>query len=298
MLLGGVIAYLLYPGLSIWMILLVALILSPTDAALGQAVVKNEQVPTSLRQAISTESGLNDGIALPPILYCIAAMSITASAHEGGWLMFMFLQLTLGPIVGAMIGFAGGRLVDVAAERNRMHETFQRLSCLSLAVIAFAAAESVEGNGFIAAFFAGLFLGAKDHAVRERIQEFGEAEGMQLSLIIFLLLGMVMVPLALPFWGWTDLIYAILSLTVIRMLPVAIAMVGSGLDRNTILFVGWFGPRGIASVLYVIIVLTSLGFAGYEKMLSIMVLTILLSVFLHGMSAVPLTHRYVGGLSK
>ena len=293
MLLGGALAYLLFPELNIWMLLLLAFILSPTDAALGQAVIKNERVPIQIRQAVSAESGLNDGIALPPILYCIAALSTTASQHEGGWLMFMFLQLTLGPVVGAMVGYVGGKLVDLAAERDWMHETFQRLSCLSLAIIAFAAAEAVEGNGFIAAFFAGLFLGAKDHAVRERIQEFGEAEGMQLSLLIFLLLGLVLVPLVSPYWTWIDLLYAILSLTIIRMVPVALSMIGAGLDRNTILFVGWFGPRGIASLLYLMIVVTSLGFSGYEKMLGIITLTILLSVFCHGMSAVPLTNLFV-----
>jgi NhaP-type Na+/H+ or K+/H+ antiporter len=298
MFLGAITAYVLFPELNIWMILLIAFILSPTDAALGQAVIKNERVPITIRQAISTESGLNDGIALPPILYCIAALSVTTSTHEGDWLTFMFLQLSLGPVVGAIVGYVGGRLVDYAAERDWMHETFQRLSCISLAVISFAGAESVEGNGFIAAFFAGLFLGAKNHAVRERIQDFGEAEGMQLSLLIFLLLGMIMVPRVLPFLTWIDLLYAVLSLTFVRMVPVAISMIGAGLHRNTILFTGWFGPRGIASVLYVMIVVTSLGFAGYERMLGVITLTIVLSIFAHGMSAVPLTNIYARLMEK
>ena len=107
MIAGTVIAYFLFPDLSIWMILLIALILSPTDAALGQAVIKNEQVPIPLRRAISVESGLNDGIALPPILFCIAALSTVESHQDGGWLVFMFKQLTIGPLVGALFGFGG-----------------------------------------------------------------------------------------------------------------------------------------------------------------------------------------------
>jgi NhaP-type Na+/H+ or K+/H+ antiporter len=297
MLAGAATAYLLFPDLSIWMILLVALILSPTDAALGQAVIKNEQVPIPLRRAVSVESGLNDGIALPPILFCIAALSTAESHQDGGWLWFMFKQLTLGPLFGAAFGFAGGRIVEWASKRNFMEHTFQRLACVPIAILTFAGAEAVGGNGFIAAFFAGLFLGVNTHDVRERIQEYGEAQGMQLSLLLFFLFGVVLIPAVLPYIGWIEFFYAVLSLTVIRMIPVALSLIGSKLDFPTMLYVGWFGPRGIASLLYVLIVVTSLGFENYEKMVAIISLTILMSIFAHGISALPLTQRYTRSLS-
>jgi NhaP-type Na+/H+ or K+/H+ antiporter len=294
MLLGGAVAYWLFPEVNIWLIAMVALILSPTDAALGQAIIKSPHIPQRIRESVSIESGLNDGIALPPILLCIAVLVGGQSTidESGHWAMFMLSQLTLGPLVGGLVGWLGGKAVDGAAQRGWSDSTFQRLSAISLALMAYACAELLQGNGFIAAFFAGLLLGAKTPQLRERIQEFGEAEGQLLSLFIFLILGLVMIPAAAEHWNMTMLAYAILSLTLIRMLPVAISLIGSGLDSFTVLFLGWFGPRGIASILYLLIAVGDLGFAGYESALSVIVLTVLLSTVLHGISAVPLSNIF------
>ncbi len=294
MLLGTGLGMLMFDSVGIWAIALMALILSPTDAALGQAVVKSEDVPSRIRQSISVESGLNDGIALPPILLCMALLGAEAGHHEGGWLGFMIKQVTLGPVVGLAVGWIGGRLIQVMSNRGWMEETFQRLSALPLAILAFAFAESVEGNGFIAAFVAGLGLtmGATSAHVRHQIQEFGETEGTQLILVVFLIFGLAMVPTASEYWGMPELIYALASLTVIRMVPVAISLIGAKLDWQTIAFIGWFGPRGIASVLYLLMALAAIGFVGYEQIMSVIVLTVAISVYAHGISAVPLSRRY------
>jgi len=135
-------------------------------------------------------------------------------------------------------------------------------------------------------------LGARTHEVRERIQEFAEAEGQQKALYIFLLLGLVLVPAVLPHWDTRAWLYALLSLTVIRMLPVAVSLIGTRFDWQTVSFIGWFGPRGIASILYLLIVIGKLGTKGLEYMISVVVLTVLLSVFLHGISAIPLSQLY------
>ena len=296
MLFGFGLGVLLFDSFSWWVIAIVALILSPTDAALGQAVIKSPIVPDRIRQSISVESGLNDGIALPPILACMAALGAGASEHEGAWGVFMLKQLGLGVIVGALVGWIGGQLMDRVASRGWMESTFQRLSALALALLSFALAESVEGNGFIAAFCGGLALGTRSPEIRKRVQEYGEAEGTLLSLGVFLMFGLVMVPVALEYWHWREFLYAFASLTVIRMVPVAISLIGARLGWPTIAFVGWFGPRGIASVLYLLIVVTTLGVAGYEHPLSIIVLTVLLSVVAHGVSAVPLSKLYANRL--
>ena len=149
-----------------------------------------------------------------------------------------------------------------------------------------------HGNGFIAAYCAGLFLGTQTHAVRERIQEFGEAEGQQMSLFVFLILGLAMVPAMVNYWDIQALFYAILSLSVIRMIPVVLCLRGTGLDGPGMWFIAWFGPRGIASVLYALIAVSNLGVTGYERGFAVITLTVLLSVFLHGLSAVPLTACY------
>ncbi len=298
--LGILLAWPLFPHLSFWLLALLALILSPTDAALGQAVVKSEAVPERIRQAINVESGLNDGIALPPILLGIAVLAGDPSRQLGSgfWGDFIRSQLLFGPLVGAVVGWLGGRLVDRAAQRGWMNDTFQRLASAALAMLAYAAAEEVHGNGFIAAYFAGLLLGVRSHAVRERLQEFGEAEGQQLALFIFLLFGLVLVPRALPHWDMGAWVYAVLSLTVVRMLPVALSLIGSGLDRPSVAFIGWFGPRGIASILYLIMVVGKLGAQKLEYVLAVIVLTVLLSVFAHGVTAVPLAGAYGRHLSK
>ena len=294
MIFGTVFGVWMFDGVSIWAIMLMAFILSPTDAALGQAVVKSEGVPIQIRQSISVESGLNDGIALPPILIVMALLGAEAGEHEGAWLGFVIKQVTLGPVVGFAVGFIGGKLMQVTADKGWTEETFQRLSALPLAILAFAFAESVEGNGFIAAFVAGLGLTAAitSQSVKHQVQEFGETEGMQLILVVFLIFGLAMVPAAVPYWGIREVVYALASLTVLRMLPVAISLIGAKLDWQTITFVGWFGPRGIASVLYLLMAVAAIGIEGHEQVMSVIVLTIMISVFVHGISATPLSLRY------
>jgi len=296
MILGLLFAVLLFPAINLWSLALLAFILSPTDAALGQAVVTSPVVPENIKQAINVESGLNDGIALPPILVCMAALSAPATEHAGAqyWIVFTMKQFLFGPLLGGLVGWLGGLLVDRASKAGWMNSTFQRLTAGSLAVLAFALAEVFHGNGFIAAFFGGLMLGTHSPVVRERIQEFGEAEGQQLQLFVFLLFGLILVPKVAVYWDFRAWLYAILSLTVIRMVPVAISLIGTQHSWPTIAFIGWFGPRGIASILYLIIVFITIGFTGYEQMMAIIVLTVLLSIFLHGITAVPLSRLYAG----
>lgn len=292
--LGVAVAAPLFRDMGLLAVTLTAFILSPTDAALGQPVLTSPVVPERIKEAINVESGLNDGIVLPPILACIAALSPGASEHAGlyGWIAFVAKQFLFGPLLGALVGFLGGLAVDGASKRGWTTATFQRLAAWSLAVMAYSLAEAFHGNGFIAAFFGGLALGVHNPLVREQIQEFGEAEGQQLALIVFLLFGLAAVPKAVPYLDGAAWLYAALSLTVIRMVPVTISLLGTGLSRFSVAFIGWFGPRGIASVLYLLIVVNNLGLAGYERMLSVIVLTVTLSVYLHGFTAVPLSRLY------
>ncbi len=291
MLLGFCVAAMLVNSNNLWIAALVALILSPTDAALGQAVVSSEKLPERMRQAINVESGLNDGIALAPIMMCIAALSggEHSSHSSDSWLMFVLRQLTLGPAAGIFVGWFGGWLVEAASKREWMQPTFQRLVAGSLAVLAYTVAEQFHGNGFIAAYCAGLFLGTQTPEIRERIHEFGEAEGQQMSLFVFLLFGLALVPMMVGHWDFWGLLYATLSLTVIRMLPVTLSLRGAGLDSREVWMIAWFGPRGIASVLYSLMAVSLIGVTGYEREFGVITLTVLLSIFLHGLSAVPLT---------
>lgn len=293
MCLGILVGWLIFPDINIWLIAIMALSLSPTDAALGQAVIKSKNIPERVRRWVSIESGLNDGIVLPFLLVCIAGLT-AESAGPGVkyWLVYMLQQLALGALIGGLIGWLGGLLVDKATTKGWMNSTFQRLSAGSLALLCFVGAEFFHGNGFIAAFFGGLMLGTKTPEIRKRLQEYGEAEGQQLALLVFLGFALLMVPKALPFWDFKAFLYAFLSLTLIRMGPVMLSLAGLRLGLSTLGFIGWFGPRGIASVLYLLIVVGKTGVEGYERPFAVIVLTVLLSVFAHGLSAVPLANRF------
>ncbi|MBL7848871.1 MAG: cation:proton antiporter [Cyclobacteriaceae bacterium] len=294
MIAGILLAVPLFPGENIWLIALMALILSPTDAALGLAVVTSERVPMKIRQTINVESGLNDGFALPPILVCLAVLSGTEHSTDGFsyWALFTVKQFVFGPLIGGAVGWIGGALVERTSQKGWMNETFQRLASLSIAVLAYAGAEALQGNGFIAAYFSGMMLGTKTHIFRERIHGFGESLSQVMVLLIFLVTGLIIVPIAYLYWDLNTWIYALLSLTVIRMIPVALSLIGTGLDRKTVTFIGWFGPRGIASVLYLLMAVIQLKLAGHERLFAVIALTVLLSIFLHGMTAVPFSKLF------
>lgn len=294
MVLGILLAIPMFPGVATWSLALMALALSPTDAALGLAVVTSPQVPLRIRQTINVESGLNDGFALPPLLVCLAMLSEPAGANLDltYWGFFTLKQFVFGPIIGGLVGWVGGSLVEWSSRKDWMNETFQRLASLSIAVLAYAGAEAMGGNGFIAAFVSGMLLGTKTDVFRKRIHGFGESLGQVLVLLIFMVTGLIVVPLSYPYWDWIALAYALLSLTVIRMLPVALSLLGTGLDLKSIGFIGWFGPRGVASILYLLMAVIELKVPGNERIFSVISLTVLLSIFLHGISAVPLSRIF------
>ena len=290
---GFFVGYLMFDSLSLAIIALVALMLTPTDAALGQSLIKSPLLPERIKQNISVESGLNDGISLPAIVICIAIISgEVVNNSEMTWLLFIATQLILGPIVGGLIGWFGGKYVEKSAIKQWMAPVYQSLCSLALPILAYCVAEVVHGNGFIAAFVCGYFFGVQNHTIRLRIQEFGEAEGQQLTLFVFLLFGFVMVPYSFDYWDLNALIYALLSLTIVRMVPVFVSLICSKVDWQEQCIYAWFGPRGIASILYLLMFIATVSREGYQYPIAIIVLTVFLSIILHGVSALPIVNWY------
>ena len=290
---GAFAAAWMFPAFSVWEAALLAALLAPTDAALGQSVVSAKAVPVRIRQSINIESGLNDGIALPAVLlFAALAASSEEAVRSADWLQFGLMQVTLGPLAGALIGYAGARLIDAAAERGWATTAFQGIAILSLAVLAYILAELVGGNGFISAFVAGIVFG---HCIRHEclfLFEFMESEGQLLMLITFLVFGAALLPESLAHIDATIIVYAVLSLTLIRMIPTALSLLGSGVRLPTYLFLGWFGPRGLASILFVLLILEEAELAHSEELFTITVVTVALSVVLHGITAAPLAAAY------
>ena len=213
-------------------------------------------------------------------------------ANAADFIVLGVTQVTLGPAVGIAIGLLGAYLIDKAATTGRSNRTFEGMAVLALALLSFAVAEAVGGNGFIATFAAGLSFGA---IVRNRcasLFEFMETEGQLLTLLTFFVFGALMIPEALPLIDAKTLLYAILSLTVIRMLPVALSLLGSGVGLATHLFLGWFGPRGLASILFALLIIERSQIPHRGDILAVTVATVALSVILHGVTAAPFAKRY------
>jgi NhaP-type Na+/H+ or K+/H+ antiporter len=290
---GTLVAEQLFPDFSFWEAALLAALLAPTDAALGQSVVSAKAVPIRIRQAINVESGLNDGIALPAVLLLAALAGAGHGASEASdWIRFGLLQVTLGPLAGVVVGFVGARLLDAAIEKGWVSEAFQGIGILSLAVFTFVAAELIGGNGFIAAFVGGMMFGNTIRHPCTFLFEFMESEGQLLMLITFLVFGAALLPEGIEHMSPVIFLYAVLSLTVIRMIPIMISLIGAGLRMPTTLFLGWFGPRGLASILFVLLILEESDVPHRNELLSITVITVALSALLHGVTAAPFSNLY------
>lgn len=295
---GAVAAVVVLDGTSWPEAFVLAAVLAPTDAALGQAVVTSPVVPVRIRQTLNIESGLNDGITLPAVLFFVYLTGATehGDAGFGHWLQFVALQLTLGPLVGIGVGWAGVKLLQTARDRGWAAEPFQDIAMLGLALLSFGLAEGVGGNGFIAAFVAGATAGNTARSLCGSLLEFMEAEGQLLGLLVFLVFGAALVPAAWSQLGPAVILYAVLSLTAVRMVPVAVSLIGSRVKLPTVLFLGWFGPRGLASILFALLVVEEAGMETGATVVAIVTLTVLLSVFAHGVSAVPGAHLYARSL--
>ena len=292
---GTGLAVLLFPSaLTFWEAAVLSTILAPTDAALGQAVVNSRQVPSFIRQTINVESGLNDGICLPFLLLFLALAEESEQATDAlYWLTFGGRQIVFGVGVGVAVGYFGSKLVEKSLQRKWMSESFEELSVLGLAFLAYTGADMVGGNGFIAAFCAGLISGnITSESLRQTLYDFGEAEGQLLTLVTFLLYGAVMVPSSLNQATWQMWLYAISSLTAVRILSVAISTAGSKLQPVSILFIGWFGPRGIASIVYGLLILNENNLLGSDTIFNTMAVAVFLSVFAHGLTAFPGANWY------
>src|SRR5215211_7284956 len=292
--LGTVVAAQVLTDLTFWEAAIVGVVLAPTDAALGQDVVSNPRVPVRIRQALNVEAGLNDGLSVPFLaLFLTLAEAEEEHLPANLWIRFAIEQIGFGALVGVGVGLVGGWLVRWASRRGWMTDSFERLALLALAIIAWALADQIGGNGFIAAFVGGLLIGPTVQRLGERVMRFTEAEGQLLNLSVFFIFGVLVLGAIEPL-SWEVALYALLSLTLIRMLPVALSLYGTHLRGISVLFAGWFGPRGLASIVLGLIVVveeTPL-LPGRDEIEAVVALTVLLSVLLHGVTAAPLSAVY------
>ncbi len=282
---GTGVAMVVVPGLGVTEAALLAAVLAPTDAALGQAVVSDRRLPVRIRQALNVESGLNDGIAVPVVTVLLAAAAVEGAGGAGDWVALAGRQIGVGLAAGIGAGALGGRMLDARATAGAVEGVYRQLATIAVAAAAFGLAGVLDGNGFIAAFTAGLTFGHVARRQCDDVQNFTEDEGELLSAVTFVVFGAVLIGPMLDGLSWPIAIYAVASLTVIRIVPVLVAMIKSGMFLETRLFLGWFGPRGLASILFALVVVDELDTPAGRTIFAVAAWTVLASVVAHGLSA-------------
>jgi sodium/hydrogen antiporter len=289
---GTLAALALFPELNLWTAAALATMLAPTDAALGLPVVTNPRLPSRIRQGLNVESGLNDGVCVPLLIIFLTMAQAEEGIGQVEPVKVVLEEIGFGVVGGVVAGALGAWVLRAFARRGWMEGTWRQIDAVATALLAYTLAAALGGSGFIAAFTAGIVFGivAADHA--EEATFLAEQTGELLNAVTFLLFGALLLGPALGELDWSIALYAIASLTLLRMLPVALAMVGSGMRRVTVWFVGWFGPRGLASIVFVLILLEATELPERSLMLTVVTWTVALSVYAHGLTAWPGAARY------
>ncbi|APR39305.1 cation:proton antiporter [Paraburkholderia sp. SOS3] len=279
--------------MTFWEAGILAAILAPTDAGLGQVIVNSSRVPRRIRQALNVEAGLNDGLAVPFLMFFIALAEARETGNGGSVLTrFLIEQLGYGTLVGLAIGLAGGYLLGLARRKEWMAEPVAQLGVVALPLACVVASEATGASMFIAAFVAGLTTQIGFSEVGKHSVEFAEDWGQLFDYFVFFLFGLLVTQVWAQF-SFAILLYAVLSLTLVRMLPVAVALRGTHLSRPTVLFMGWFGPRGLASIVLGLVYLEgNTGLPGEPVIKLAVMATVLLSILAHGLTALPATGWY------
>src|SRR3954467_6750603 len=290
---GAVIGAAVIPGVSFAEAFVLAIVLACTDAALGQAVVSDERVPSRVRQGLNVESGLNDGLCVPLFFIAIAIAETDAGETSGeSAARLVFEQIGYGLVGGVAAGALGGLALRYATRRRLIEPHWLQILSVATALVAAGIASGLGGSIFIAAFTGGFLFGTlradRGGEVTYLVDEGGEV----FNAVTFIVFGAAILGPMLDDVTWQIGLYAVLSLTVVRMLPVALAMLGTGARPPTVAFVGWFGPRGLASIVFAVILVEDANLAHESVLLNTIFLTVALSVLLHGVSATPLARRY------
>jgi sodium/hydrogen antiporter len=291
--LGALAAAVIFDQLTVWEAVILAIVLAPTDAALGQAVVTEPRVPGRIRQGLNVESGLNDGICVPLLFAAVALADVESEISEGRSAATLLLEeIGYGVVGGVLGGLVVAAIVIYAGRRDLIAGPWLPVIPAAGAALAYGTASALGGSGFIAAFVAGMTFRLALGRDPEQINELSEQVGNVLNGITFVLFGAILLGPALGELSWELALYAVLSLTLVRMLPVAIAMLGSRARAPTLGFLGWFGPRGLASIVFAVIVIEESNLPHEHLIVLAIYLTVGLSVFAHGVSAAPLAGRY------
>jgi len=288
--LGFGIALLMFDFISIYEAAILGTMLAATDAALGKAVITNKAVPSRLREGLNIESGLNDGICVPILLFFIAlSVSAVPAQSEASAIALLVQEVGIGLVVGLGLAFIAAKALRWSLKKGWLTEIWMQVTVIGLAIASFAVAQSLHGSGYIAAFAGGLLFGYMASDATHKLVFAAEGAGETLALVTWLLFGAMVISPALQLFSWEVILYAVLSLTVIRIVPIFLSLAGLGESNSSKLFLGWFGPRGLASIVFAIIVINA-GVPNAEFLALVVTCTVFMSLIAHGISARPMAH--------
>lgn len=297
--LGYFTGILIFDQLSLLEVAILATMLAPTDAALGKAVVTNEKVPANIREGLNVESGLNDGICVP-ILFILLALTTGSSEHESTTFMALSLvaeEIGIGVVIGVGLATLGAKLLYLCANRGWITDTWGQLPVITMALACFGIAQWLGGSGFIASFTGGLVFGSIVKHHKHQLLQSAEATGDTLALITWVVFGALVIGQSIHSFSWDVVLYSLLSLTVIRMLPVFLVLTGEKLRTDEKLFMGWFGPRGLASIVFILIVIKD-QLPGGDTLAMTVACTVILSIICHGLSANVFIAKLVARIAR
>lgn len=283
---GAATAALFLPGLSFWEGAVLAAVIAPTDAALGQPLLEDKRVPSDVRHVLNVESGLNDGLSVPILLVLLCAAR--ADAHPDMttyWVEFGARQLVLGPITGVVVGYVASKLLFLVSHRFGESEMQARIGFVAVAVLSYGLAELVHGNGLIACFSAGLVCGKL--ARNPRLTSFADAEGKLLAGLVFFIVGAQLLPAAWEDVNLSTVGFAVVALSAARMLPAALTLMGTRLGAKAVVTIGWFGPRGVATIVLALLVQRVAKWEDTNVVFAAAITTVVMSIVLHGATAAP-----------
>jgi NhaP-type Na+/H+ or K+/H+ antiporter len=289
---GYVIGIFLFPELAWIELALLAAVLAPTDAALGEQVVSNKSVPAKIRASLNVESGLNDGIVVPIVFLLLALYSAQNSEVSKAEAITLFIEeIGIGILIGTAFAYGASKLIILSMKKHWLEESWRPMLMITIAIGCFALAQSLHGSGFIAAYIGGLIFGKVVSTKKIEFQKAAEGTGKILTLLVWIIFGTVLITKFVDYFSWEIIVYSLLSLTVIRMVPVMLSLIKSGFSFKESLFTAWFGPRGLASIVFVIIVM-DVNIEHEDTFVLTSACTIFFSVFAHGFSASPLANLF------
>jgi sodium/hydrogen antiporter len=297
---GTLAALVVLPDLALAQAVVLAIVLAATDAALGQAVVTDERLPASIRQGLNVESGLNDGLCVPALVIALAIAGAATDALTGSQAFRVVAEsIGYGMVMGAVAGLAAAVVQRWAAPGDdEQRAQWRWLLSPVAAALAFGLATPLGGSGFIAAFVAGMLFGAVGDPQRDARQPLPAQDlGALLNALTFVAFGAAFMKPLVERASWQVALYALLSLTVVRMVPVALATLGIRSNPATVAFMGWFGPRGLASIVFAVIVVEE-NIPQATTIVDATALTVTASIICHGLSAGPLTARLARRLQR